>query len=378
MVNPQTNDGETMLNPQCCRLTPKFSPFPRKFNYCAIFLVVNSQKLPKNLHFMIHLIPLLLLPRLPPILLPSLPHRRRPPPPVSAPPRAARPLADPPSRPCDPRRSRRRRRHRCCWGGECRPSYPGNCGFWAWKMLETMGILGANRGISPRNLGIYFANFLGCKQRPWGFSYKKLSFHQWQCGFYHQKLGLHHDWYNNNRDSTINRGRFKEPNKDVTIDMPMLFGWDLELVVGGFINTGTTRNTVKTASRTRRWINLATVQISYYLRLLEHGWHVAVRDSYYPITGSPGFFHRDPIHQFGLKPQCRLMVHIYIYSGQDVRACYQGGSGYSIVYFRTVVMTATQILINGKFTNTIFQGYIALFENRLFKIQEFISGFPIN
>ena len=130
MVNPQTNDGETMLNPQCCRLTPKFSPFPRKFNYCAIFLVVNSQKLPKNLHFMIHLIPLLLLPRLPPILLPSLPHRRRPPPPVSAPPRAARPLADPPSRPCDPRRSRRRRRHRCCWGGECRPSYPGNCGFW--------------------------------------------------------------------------------------------------------------------------------------------------------------------------------------------------------------------------------------------------------
>lgn len=40
-------------------------------------------------------------------------------------------------------------------------------------------------------------------------------------------------------------------------------------------------------------------------------------------------------------------------------------------------MTVTQILINGKFTNTIFQGYFALFENRLFKIQEFISGFPI-
>jgi hypothetical protein len=86
------------------------------------------------------------------------------------------------------------------------------------------------------------------------------------------KLGLHRDWYNNNRDSTINRGRFKEPNKDVTIDMPMLFGWDLELVVGGFINTGTTRNTVKTANPTRRWINLATV-----------------RDSYYPSLGVPVF-----------------------------------------------------------------------------------------
>ena len=166
-------------------------------------------------------------------LLPSLPHRRRRPPPVSAPPMAAPPLADPPSRPCAPRRSRHRRRHRCCWGGECPPSYPGNgfLGFLLWFLMiycDFMVISGPKnaeqeffwkrRRNSSGRFGGWSAHFLRCKQR-WRFS-SQIDISPLALGILSSKLGFHQDWYNNNRDSTINRGRFKKPNKNGFTKIP--------------------------------------------------------------------------------------------------------------------------------------------------------------
>ena len=268
-----------MLNPQCCRLTPKFSPFPRNFNYCAIFLVVNSQKIAQEspLHDTSDT-----------SLVAST---------TSSHPAAKSPSQAKTSTTCvslsqgcpTTGRSPQQTMRPSQVTAQKAPSLLLR--WWmSTKLSWELRILGLKNAGKDGDFGRGFTSPIS-----WDVSNDhedsaiKTVMSPMAMGILSSKLGLHHDWYNNHRDSTINRGRFKEPNKDVSIDMPMLFGWDLELVVGGFINTGTTRNTVKTPNPTRRWINLATVQFSYYLRLLEHGWHVAVRDSYYPSLGVPVF-----------------------------------------------------------------------------------------